>query len=92
MDNKSTTEPKCADCGSPMEAGYIPDYLYLGVVQLAWHPGKIAIGLLGGMKAPNSWQGLQITAYRCTACGFLKLFAPGPAKTDSETHKTAAGT
>lgn len=80
MDNKSTTEPKCADCGSPMEAGYIPDFNIAAAVQLAWQPGKPAIGLLGGMRAPEPWHGLKITAYRCTNCGLLKLFAPGPAK------------
>ncbi len=72
------TQNACLECGSAMEEGFIPVMMSYGEVrQTAWHAGKPERSWLGGVKAKED-QVTMITAYRCTKCGLLKLYAkPG---------------
>ncbi|KAA5546931.1 hypothetical protein FYK55_00455 [Roseiconus nitratireducens] len=78
---------KCGDCGEKLELGFIPDASYAVVLQAQWHPGtpedKTFLGFrpqtLMGKDVPaikhDSEHMRAITAYRCTVCGVLKLYA-----------------
>lgn len=73
---------KCSDCRGDMELGFIPDATYGMVHQAAWHSGdpkakkglfeKLATG--GGVKFDTRYM-TPITAYRCSQCGLIKLYA-----------------
>ena len=71
-------KPKCGKCGASMEVGHIPgpaNYLaYRLTVSTEWFPGRpqttpnFALGK-SGRKAKT------VTAWRCSACGFLESYA-----------------
>jgi hypothetical protein len=68
----------CHECGAAMEEGFIPDMTYASVAQLAWQRGipedAKFLGLKNGVKhRPNEC--IKITAWHCTECGLLKLYA-----------------
>lgn len=83
----------CSDCGQALEAGFIPDASYATVLQTQWHPGtpedRYFLGFktqtLMGKDVPaikhDSEKMLPVTAYRCTGCGALKLYAHQPETT-----------
>ena len=68
----------CPECGSAMEDGFIPDMTIPQIVQLGWQAGppedEKFFGMRAGLKV-NLKELMQITARRCTKCGFLKLYA-----------------
>ena len=70
----------CSDCGQDMENGFIVDEGHLGsMLKSRWHGGEPAeVSLLGikmaGYKIDPS-QMVPITAWRCTGCGLLKIYA-----------------
>jgi hypothetical protein len=72
-----------------MEEGFILDHGHGQTFQAAWHrgvPGRLKLfGLLDiGVKVETTEQ-LEITAWRCTRCGYLKLYAPTHAPGSSDT-------
>jgi hypothetical protein len=74
----STMNNTCPECGAAMEEGFIPDMAHAAVMQLTWQRGapEVAkfLGLKNGVKLKQS-ECVNITARRCTKCGFLKLYA-----------------
>lgn len=76
--------PKCPDCDQQMDAGFIPDLQTTAYVQDIWHPapcdktGKVFMFRLWKehIKVDRN-KGIAIVAYRCPACGTVKLTAPG---------------
>jgi len=59
-----------------MERGHIPDIAEGHVVQTAWARGDPERRrFVGGIKV-NTKEQLPVTAFRCTGCGYLELFAP----------------
>jgi len=75
------TEPKCTDCGTPMEEGFIPDLNHAAIAQTTWHRGKPEptrfLGIKTGVKVDKK-EFVPITAYRCTSCGVLRFYARMP--------------
>ena len=73
------THNACPECGSVMEEGFIPDLGYGQFRQLAWQRGvpedRKFLGLLDNGVKVNLAQLVNITARRCTKCGFLKFYA-----------------
>ena len=65
----------CPKCQAKMEEGLIPDsgsgYIFIS----KWVEGIAQMGFLG-VKLRGRRQ-FEITAYRCTACGYLESYA-GP--------------
>ena len=72
---------KCPKCQTRMETGFIPDMSYGAVLQSRWHPGKPrpAFSFLGlsmkGAISVDYRDGLPITAWRCTKCALVELYA-----------------
>ena len=76
------TQPsRCADCDGELEVGFIPDVSMGAALQTAWHRGvpddKTILDYLKfgpGVKYDRS-QLLPVRAFRCKACGLLRLYA-----------------
>jgi hypothetical protein len=68
----------CAECGSAMEIGFIPDRTYGGFMQSGWYPGEPKISWLTE-EVKCREDPVPLTAYRCTKCGFVKFYANRPA-------------
>lgn len=70
--------PKCPDCRTPMEPGFIPDWSGGAVLQTHWYPGEPEqaklFGLWVGVKVDRK-EMLPIEAHRCPSCGLLRSFA-----------------
>jgi ribosomal protein S27AE len=73
------THNACPECGSVMEEGFIPDLGPGQFRQLAWQRGtpvdRKFLGLFDNGVKVDFEQLVNITARRCTKCGFLKLYA-----------------
>ena len=81
-ETRKPIQPKtCSDCGAPMEAGVMIETM--GGPKIGWHPrlrGTPFFKTLFGRPTGtiDAWRPdkfLEITTYRCTACGLLKLHA-----------------
>ncbi|MDB4886621.1 MAG: hypothetical protein JWN79_2059 [Gemmatimonadetes bacterium] len=59
-----------------MELGHMPDTTERGLVQSRWTPGAPEevrfLGMSAGIKPKES---VPVTAYRCSKCGYLELYA-----------------
>lgn len=70
------TNPKCTDCGSEMENGFMVGSEAMGV---DWHRGVPKLATLFGFKTSaykiDRTQVLETKTYRCTKCGLLKSYA-----------------
>jgi hypothetical protein len=76
--------PKCPDCDTEMESGFVPDLTYGGYDRAHWHRGealpKKFMGFPAGM-AVSAKDMAPIRAMRCTTCGLLRLYSsPGRGK------------
>ena len=60
----------CADCGSPMERGFLLDGRY----QAEWMKGTREKGLLTSTKFKGKERRL-VDTWRCTGCGLLRSYA-----------------
>ena len=68
-------DPKCPKCNRAMERGYVPDSGYGQVLQARWSRGDPEKQrFLGGIKWKSKQQ-IPMTAYRCTECGLVELYA-----------------
>ena len=71
---KSVTERICPKCQGKMEVGVIPDVAPARVFVSAWQRGPAEKGLLGGLKRIGRTS-YEITAYRCTSCGYIESYS-----------------
>ena len=70
----ATRNMSCAKCQGRMEQGVIPDFGYGNVFVSSWQEGVPERNWFGILK----WRGKakhEITAYRCTKCGYLECYA-----------------
>ena len=68
---------ECTECGGRMSAGSMVDYRRNVAAAGEWVPGEVTTsGWTGAIKNPERF---VTSAYRCDACGFLKLYAREPA-------------
>jgi hypothetical protein len=72
----------CPDCSGEMERGFVPDSTYGAAFLSCWHRGEPAATkgflekLRQGAGVRYDFEQMQvITAFRCTLCGLLKLYA-----------------
>lgn len=69
--------PKCSDCGTEMEAGFLVDQRGLGA---DWHRGVPELAKFVGLETSaykiDRTQLLATSTFRCTKCGLLKSYAP----------------
>ena len=71
----------CADCGAAMEAGQLIETM--GGPRIGWHPRLLGTPFFKTLFGRSTgtidvWRPdkfLEITTYRCTACGLLKAYA-----------------
>jgi hypothetical protein len=59
-----------------MEPGVLPDFSYGSIQPLKWVEGPPEKGLLRNLKTKGKRQ-FDISAARCTRCGYLDLYARG---------------
>lgn len=64
----------CPKCRGEMEVGVIPDMTHGPALVGSWQRGAPEKGPFGGLRRLGR-ERLEITAYRCTACGFLECYA-----------------
>ena len=74
-------DQKCHECHAEMEMGFVPDFAYAAIAQMVWHrgdpePSRI-LGVKTGSVKVDQQEFVPITAYRCTGCGLLRLYADG---------------
>ena len=65
----------CSKCKGTMEVGVIPDVAHGRIFVSSWQRGVAEKGPLGGLKRMGKTR-YEITAYRCTSCGYLESYAP----------------
>jgi hypothetical protein len=71
----STKDVGCAKCGQAMEEGFMPDFAHYQLVRpVTWVEGKPDHSFWTGTSIGDKRQ-LNVTAYRCTACGYLEFYA-----------------
>jgi hypothetical protein len=72
---------RCPKCEGVMEVGYMPDlaggFTFPPSYWVEGPPKKITWTIRNRRRLP-------ITAYRCTACGYLELYATGERKKKNE--------
>jgi hypothetical protein len=71
----TASRPTCAECATPMEEGYLPDFAYAQVVLTRWVPGKPVQGWFGLRGFFWRSKGIPVSTYRCPTCGRLRSYA-----------------
>lgn len=65
----------CADCGGPLERGYVLDHAHMNnQVRARWVQGEPDVGFWNTLRVRGHRQ-IAIRAYRCTDCGLLRQYA-----------------
>jgi RNase P subunit RPR2 len=70
------SEKFCPECNGNMVEGTMADYRHSTVAPEEWIKGPPEVSWTGTVKNEERF---QVTAYRCTRCGFLKMYADKPA-------------
>jgi Domain of unknown function (DUF6487) len=66
---------QCPKCNGEMKQGFILDHKdYASGVVAQWQPGEPQKSFWRGVKSKDGPH-YEITAYRCTGCGFLESYA-----------------
>jgi hypothetical protein len=76
--------PRCAECRTAMEEGFLTDTTSSGTIEMHWHPGPPErskfLGIEGAVKT-DAKRMLSVRTFRCPKCGLLRSFAlPKPEK------------
>jgi hypothetical protein len=79
MDNKF-----CPECNGNMVEGTMADYRHSTVAPEEWINGQPEVSWTGAVKNEERF---QVTAYRCTRCGFLKMYANKPAASPGNIYR-----
>ncbi|HEY0514391.1 MAG TPA: PF20097 family protein [Thermoanaerobaculia bacterium] len=66
----------CPECDNSMVEGTLADYRHRSVQPAEWMEGHPESSVFGTVKNEERF---EVTAYRCTHCGCLKLYAAKPA-------------
>jgi hypothetical protein len=66
---------ECSKCSAPMVAGFIPDQTYGAVLAPNWYEGEPEKKLFFGVRIAGKTSH-PVTAFRCSGCGFIELYAP----------------
>ena len=74
---------QCPDCNVEMEVGFVPDFAFNMVGQMAWHRDEPTEATMlgvktGGVKVDGK-NLIGIIAYRCPTCELVRLYAPSKA-------------
>lgn len=64
----------CMRCNNTNEIGIVPDFSAEGIFEAVWFRGEPKKSKWFGYKLKRK-EGMPITTYRCTRCGFLEFFA-----------------
>ena len=68
----------CPDCEGRMVEGFVPDSTYGSILQSHWYEGPPEttsfLGLPTGLSVDRK-EMLPIQAWRCEACGLVRLYA-----------------
>ena len=64
----------CLKCQGTTEEGYMPDFTYGNIAVTSWIAGAPETSIWRGLKLSGKDR-IPVTAYRCTQCGFLELYA-----------------
>jgi hypothetical protein len=74
---------RCPKCEGVMEAGYVLDHTQPKLYAASsWVEGPPEKSIWSGLHTKNR-RNLPVIAYRCVACGYLELYAPGERKKKS---------
>ncbi len=66
---------QCPKCNGEMKQGFILDHKdYASALVTQWQPGEPQKSFWRGVKSKDGPQ-YEITAYRCTGCGYLESYA-----------------
>jgi hypothetical protein len=66
---------QCPKCHGEMKQGFILDHKdYASALVTQWQPGEPQKSFWRGVKSKDGPQ-YEITAYRCTGCGYLESYA-----------------
>jgi ribosomal protein S27AE len=66
----------CPECNGTMVEGTVIDYRHATVAPEEWIEGQPQVSWTGKVKNEERY---QVIAYRCSRCGFLKMYARQPA-------------
>ena len=74
------TRPKCQDCQTEMEGGFIPDKGDANIcTETTWHPWPVLetrlFGFVFKRVKVDKHKTRRIIAYRCPNCGLIKMYA-----------------
>jgi hypothetical protein len=64
----------CPKCRGPMQAGFIQDSTYGGILVSTWQEGAPEKNFLGSLKTRGRNR-IPVTTYRCESCGYLESYA-----------------
>lgn len=80
----ATEKATCPECGGKMEEGTVADYRRGSIQPSEWVEGRVQSTFwLGNLKNEHRF---EITAWRCTRCGFLRFYADKPASSSSSVY------
>lgn len=66
--------PKCQQCDTEMEKGFVPDYHHkMSSRRPTWVSGSPETSWFSGLNIPDLQ--IPVTTYRCPICGRLESFA-----------------
>ncbi len=71
------TNTTCPECKGLMEIGYMLDLTCGRRLASSWVQGRPEKRILFGVKLTGK-RVIEVEAYRCTACGYLKSYARPP--------------
>ena len=66
----------CPKCGKSMQEGFVLDNTYGSRIVSGWVEGEPQKSIWVGVKLEGK-KPIEITAYRCTGCGFIESYAKG---------------
>jgi uncharacterized protein DUF6487 len=66
--------PKCSNCNTSMEPGYIPKGLRYNKTKMEWFEGEAIKSVWRGLRSSGTKQ-YFVTAYHCPQCRKIDLYS-----------------